>query len=135
MRYRPTPADKRIIRECAARASRAAGCSSDVALKVGERSTLTGEGKRHINVRLISTDPTGSDTDLYDTLSWGSFASGFDLTEDGRGLIDFYVYERKLDRSLATNVQAYIENGQLSVVKDGKKVLWFHDMTAAEFGA
>lgn len=125
MQFRPTPAEKKIIRECASRASRAAGCSTHVALMVAERIRIGGSiDKRHINVRLISADPDWNDTDLFDTLPWGRFAGVVELTEDGRGLFDFYVYEHTTSGELATNVQAHIEGGRLVRVAEERKTLW-----------
>lgn len=108
--YRITQADADAIRNVAIRAS---GCRR-IALEPGSRVNTSDHGRGYnVNIRLVSDEPDWNDTDLHDYISWAEFRKGFDLTDDGRGLVDFYVYSLGHDGELITNVQAYFEGRRL----------------------
>lgn len=94
-----------------------------IAFRVGERHNLDDpdRGINH-NILLITDHPDWDDTDLYDN-SWSiadvNKMGGFDLTEDGRLLIDLYFYAKK-DDDLLGNVQGEFklhDNGAFVLVK------------------
>ena len=124
LKYKPTSEDKRIIRDCAQRDAgfkRVEICAStrhniEQDLGVGE----------HMNVAFVSARDDFSDTDLSDnSYKWSDFTKGVELTEDGRGVFDFWVYSLGYHGQLETNVTAYYENGKLVRVDGtGKKGLW-----------
>jgi hypothetical protein len=110
VRLRPTSAERRFVRECAARSAgerRVEVCPST-------RVLLEGDKTPQMNVALLTSDPSFEDTDLHDNaLRWSDFARGFELTEDGRAVLDFWVYSLGRDAELKTNVTAYYEAGRL----------------------
>lgn len=128
MKYKPTREEKRIIRECAARS---AGCRR-VELCPGTRYNLNGKYKdvahNELNILFVSDDPDWGDTDLADNAwTWADFTKGIRLTDDGRGVFDFYVYGPvgAWDKKLKTNVTAYYEGGKLARVEGtGDGVMW-----------
>lgn len=95
-------------------------------VEVGERYNV--ERGDHFNystnILRISDEPNFDDTDLHDILAWPSFKKyGLELTDDGRALIDTYVYiyhgPRSFeDRELETNVQFYFDTvkGKVKIV-------------------
>lgn len=113
MLWKPTPSERRIIRDCA---SRSAGMRS-VKIEVGERYLIEAVNLTSINIRLLSNDPDWNDTDLYQSLPWSEFVRGVPLTDDGRALVDFYVYSPGEYGELKTNVQACYEHGALQWVE------------------
>jgi len=126
MKYRPTREDKAIIRACAVKSSGFTRIKVEPGIRQNIKVTTTPETS--MNVALISSDPEGwNDTDLYDMREWSDFVAGFDLTPDGRGIVDFYVYSiaGRGDYELETNVDAYWENGELvKVTGTGSGTMW-----------
>lgn len=125
MKYKPTPADARIIRKCA---ERSAGYGR-VEICPGERYNIEGKypNVRNFNIALLSDHPDWTDTDLWDNAhAWSDFRRGVVLTDDGRGIFDFYVYgPLGHHKELQTNVTAYYERGKLVRVEgtcDG--IMW-----------
>lgn len=120
--YRPTSEDKRIIRDCA---KRSAG-KKRVEINPGIRHNTEVDRGQHMNIAMVSDHPDWDDTDLWCNASkWSDFVKGVELTEDGRGIVDFYVYSLGYHGELETNVVAYIEGGRLVRVEgtcDG--VMW-----------
>jgi hypothetical protein len=48
-----------------------------------------------MNIAKITNDPDWNDTDLYDNAyTWRDFTKGVEMTDDGRAIVDFYVYNR-----------------------------------------
>jgi hypothetical protein len=121
MKYRPTAEDKRIIRDCAQRSSG----HKRVSLRIGERHNLEKDVPRSTNIARVSDDPDWNDTDLYEHHDWAAFTKGVELTDDGRGVFDFYVYSTGRDGELETNVWATYKDGKLVEVEGvGDGVIW-----------
>jgi hypothetical protein len=120
MKHRPTSEEKRIIRECAQRASG----HKRIEISPSTRCNMK-TGAEHMNICFVSDEPDWNDTDLADNAyKWADFAKGFELTEDGRAILDFWVYSLGYHGELETNVQAYWIDGRLARVTDGRRVLW-----------
>jgi hypothetical protein len=103
-----------------------------VKLEPGERFNVN---KSHMtanmNLDLVSDLPGDdhSDTDLWQTVGWDEFArKSVELTDDGRGCFDFYVYSYGEYGQLETNVTAYYVDGKLDHVTGvGNGVMWERD--------
>jgi hypothetical protein len=110
MKRKPTKEECHIIRDCA---KRSAGYRR-VELCPGERVNLT-DGRRHFNIALISEHPDLDETDLFsNSWKWRDFTNGVELTADGCGIFDFYVYgPLGHHKELQTNVKAYYQHGKL----------------------
>lgn len=112
--WKPTSAECRAIR---AYAQRAAGCGR-VKIEPGERTLLDVpivDNVTNMNVLLVTklTDDSWDDTDLFDHRDWKEFQRGVDLTDDGRAIVDFYIYSTGYHGELETNIQVYFENGRV----------------------
>jgi hypothetical protein len=121
MKYRPTSEDKRIIRDCA---QRSAG-HKRVSMRIGERHNTDTDRPRNTNIAMVSDHPDWNDTDLWEHHDYREFTKGVELTADGRGIFDFYVYSLGYHGELETNVVAYFENSKLVRVEgtcDG--IMW-----------
>lgn len=119
-KWKPTADEKRAVRAYAAKAE---GLKpGQIAIQLGERYSLT-SGKRSENILLISDDPKWNDTDLHDNgHAWADHCKwGIELTEDGRALVDLYIYEKLFDDhgDLMSNVQCHVEtvDGKPRLVK------------------
>lgn len=110
MIYKPTQAEADIIKRCAAREAELR--VTQVRLEPGIRCGESG-AQPSMNIALVSNDPDWNDTDLFDHGRWADFRAGVPLTDDGRGIFDFYLYSRDPDSDLLGNVSAYVENGRL----------------------
>lgn len=110
MKYRPSKEDVAIIKRCAAREAELSvnGVLLQPGIRVGENGA-----QPNMNIALVSRDPDWNDTDLFDHGRWVDFRRGIELTPDGRGIVDFYLYSRDPDSDLLGNVTAYIERGEL----------------------
>jgi len=113
-KHKPTSEEKRIIRRCA---EKSAGYGR-VEICPGSRynvETGAGECGINFNIALVSDDPEWADTDLWsNAFTWRDFTKGVELTPDGRGIFDFYVYgPLGYHKELQTNVTAYYEGGKL----------------------
>jgi len=145
--WKPTPEECRTLRYCAERSAGA----RNVIMRPGSRY-YTGKDADHIartidlanrpggafNLLFITKeeapDQIPDDTDLDDNCAgFAEFRKGVLLTEDGRALVDFYVYSRKgvgrdYDEELETNVQAHVENGRMvRVTGTGDGIMWKAD--------
>lgn len=122
--HKPTREEKEIIRSCAARS---AGYKR-VELCPGTRHNTEQDRGEHMNIALVSDDPDWNDTDLSDnSWSWRDFTKGVELTDDGRGVFDFYVYGPvgSYHKELQTNVVAYYKDGKLvRVTGVGDGTMW-----------
>lgn len=120
--YKPTPAEKAIIRDCAQRSAGYKGVEINPSTKIS-----LNDGRIHMNIAMISDDPDFGDTDLFDNAyRWSDFVKGVEMTSDGKAIVDFYVYNRGYWAELKTNVTAYIEGGQLVRVEGtgANRPLW-----------
>ena len=114
MKYKPTSEDKKIIRRCA---ERDAGFKR-VEICASTRFNVNDYKREHMNVCFVSDDPNFSDTDLADnSFKWSDFTKGVELTSDGRGRFDFWVYSTGPDAELQTNITIEVENGRLMSVE------------------
>jgi hypothetical protein len=123
--HKPTADEKRIIRDCAKRSADRKG----IELQPGTRYHIGGPREvpagGEINIAFVTDQPDWEDTDLDDFRDWETFSKGFLLTEDGRAIIDFYVYETRGWKELRTNVTAYWENGRMVRVEGtGEGAMW-----------
>ena len=119
MKWKPTAADKKTIREFAARSEKRKPLQLHI--EIGERYSLTREsGYADTNVLLVDNTPDWEESDLSQTWPWAELKWGIRLTKEGRAVVDFYVYEKEFGDhgDLMTNVQAHV------ALKDGKPVLW-----------
>lgn len=110
--YKPNAEEKRIIRRCA---EKSAGFKR-VEINPSTKRHLDDLSKpEHMNILFVTNEPKGwNDTDLADNcFSWGDFLRGVEMTEDGRAIIDFYVYDMGRYPELQTNVTIYVEGGRL----------------------
>jgi hypothetical protein len=128
--YKPTAEITKIIRQCAAREAMPSMAVSSVKLEPGWRCNLnaTGPGERDsLNIAIVSDDPDWNDTDLAEHCEYKEFSKGVELTEDGRGIFDFYISNRHDEsREICGNVIAYFEGGEMVRVEGygQPKVLW-----------
>lgn len=112
MKHKPTKEEARIIRECA---ERSAGYAR-VEICPGTRINIEKDNSEtHMNIAMVSDHPDWDDTDLFsNAFTWSDFTRGVELTDDGRGIFDFYVYgPMGHHKELQTNVTAYYERGRL----------------------
>jgi hypothetical protein len=111
MRHKPTSEEARIIRDCA---QRSAG-HKRVSISPGSRYNTEGKFEgNHLNIAMVTNEQDWDDTDLWSNAwKWSDFTKGVELTEDGRGIFDFYVYSLGHHGELETNVTAYYENKRL----------------------
>lgn len=116
-RYRPSAADKRIIREQAAIAARC----DNVSLRTAYRAHENGGDEKSINALLVADKFL--ETIAVESSGWDVFVNGVPLRL-GDAIVDFYVYDTGGDRSLITNVQAHIEQRALVRVTEGRRVVW-----------
>lgn len=123
---------KTIKKECKKIAKRWSG-SSKFRIEIGERYNSDGyfPNETSINIWAISNDYTGDwdDTDLNTTLDFDELKKPLVMTEDGRAIVDFYIYE--WDNSfkewgdLVTNAQAEFDMDGLKAMHcDIDKNLW-----------
>lgn len=122
MRHKPTAEERRLIRECAVKSAGKAR----VKIEPGERVDVTdAERGADLNVALISDRDDLEGTDLHEFRQWSDFLAGFDLTPDGRGIVDFYVSSVGDRGELETNVTAYWQGGRLvRIIGTGDGVMW-----------
>lgn len=132
MKYKPTADDKRIIRDCA---KRDAGYGA-VEICPSTKYNMTDRTKpQHMNILFVTNDPVDKmfdpehncrDTDLADNaFAWSDFTKGVELTDDGKGIFDFYVYgPLGYNKELQTNVTAYYDGGRLVRVDGVSNVRW-----------
>ena len=114
MIYKPTKADIEIIKAAAARESVPRVSVGAVILEPGYRYNTKRQSLESINIALVSDDPEWNDTDLSDYGQWSEFRKGILLTDDGRGIVDFYIRKRgDPDHELLGNVTIRIEGGRL----------------------
>jgi hypothetical protein len=128
-RYKPTRDEVRLVRQHATREALRWGGTRSAHIEVGQRFNLDDlDRPRSVNLLLVTDHPTWDDTDLDDILPWSTFTDGFELTEDGRAEIDFYVYQRRGDGQggeLCTNVQAVFDRDGLAAIESTMQpILW-----------
>lgn len=101
--YKITQAEADAIRFVARKSSGV----YNIKLSVGIRVCFS-QALENVNSLLLPQND-----DLSDHMEWGRFRRGFDLTADGRGHVDIYVYSLGDDAELKTNVQAIFAGGRL----------------------
>lgn len=93
-----------------------------------------------INMLLVTDDPeTCGDCDLVDsnTALTQQFRNGVDLTADGAGLFDFYIYNRyDRDHTLGGNVLVRVKQGKMVAIwtEGGKAWGWTASMGLSPMG-
>jgi hypothetical protein len=124
MRHKPTSEEARIIRDCA---QRSAG-KGRVKINASTRISTVRDSEPNMNVAFVTDGDldTLEDTDLFSNcLAWSDFTRGVELTDDGRGCFDFWVYSTGYWGELETNVTAYYRDARLVRVDGtGDGVLW-----------
>lgn len=132
MKFKPTREQCRIIRECA---EKDAGYAK-VEICPSTKYHLTDHSKPHaMNILAVTNEPLEKafdtrggwdDTDLHDNaFAWKDFTRGVELTENGDGIFDFYVYgPLGYNKELQTNVTAYFRNKKLVRVDGVPNTRW-----------
>lgn len=113
--FRPSAAERRRIRDAAARAARMEVGS--VVLQLGQRRSLTGRGSA-FNIAEISDEPAFADTDFDDEYApWSAFADGVALTAEGKGIFDLAIRRRgDPDHDLQGHITVYVDDRQVTRV-------------------
>lgn len=117
--WKITPAHRRAIRAYAAQVEKLK--PGQITIEVATRvSTVFGNSRTSMNIYNIDDTEDWSESDLHDKHAFGS-VKAIPLDEQGRALVDFYIYEKAFDDhgELLTNVQAYVEtvDGKPKLVK------------------
>lgn len=122
--WKPTKFECELIKRAAVLESQPAVKS--VKLEPGIRHNCVPgneEKPQSINIARVTAMSFGSweDTDLSDYSTWMSFKSGVQLTDDGKAIVDFYIYSpRGVDHlGLLGNLVVCYENGELTSVRGG----------------
>ena len=118
MLWKPTTTEKKNIRAYAAKFEKLR--PAQIIIEAGERVSLV-TGNTSFNVLLIDQTPDWDESDLHDTHGWtDTLTRGIPLTEDGRAVTDYYVYEKVWNDhgDLLTNVQTHV------AMLNGKPTLW-----------
>lgn len=114
MKYIPTADEVALIKKAAAKEG---GLKlSRVLLEPAIRHNLESDRGKSMNIAMVSDDPEWNDTDLFDYGYWSDFRKGVDLTEDGRGIFDFYIrarFTQSHEDDLWGNVSIEIKGGKL----------------------
>lgn len=113
--FRPSAAERRRIREAAARAARMEVGS--VVLQLGQRRSVRGRGSG-FNIAEISDDPAFADADFDDEYApWSALADGVALTAEGKGIFDLAIRRRgDPDHDLQGHVTVYVEDRSVTRV-------------------
>lgn len=90
--WKPTRDETQLIRECAARETGLRAGS--LSIEPGYRRNVD-TGCSAMNVAAISDDPDWDDTDTIGVGRWTDFAAGVPLTNNGRAIVDFYLYGKE----------------------------------------
>ena len=109
--HRVTKEEKEIIREAARR-------EGGRKIEVGYRIKL--DAPHHdpqMNIALLTDDDDFDGTDLFDHRDWKDFCRGFELAENGKAIVDFYVYSTGYHGELEGNVTAYWLHDRLERVE------------------
>jgi hypothetical protein len=123
--FRPTDDECRIIRKCA---EKSAGFKR-VEINPGTRFNLRHPNRGdHMNICLCfapGENASMGGTDLADNaFTWSYFRKGFPL-QDGRAIVDFWVYNTGPDAELQTNVTTYWERARLIRIEGvGNGIMW-----------
>lgn len=109
--WKPTKEEADLIRSVAK-----AKVSGLRKMEAGVRlNTEDGSVPISINIARVTkqTDDAWEDTDLFDFMPWPEFRKGVELTEDGRAIVDFYLYNQY---ELDTNIVVYYEAGRIQKI-------------------
>jgi hypothetical protein len=131
MKWKITPADRKIIREYAAHAARLR--PQQVGIMIAQRcSTVDASIPPNFNIKLVDPSPDWDDSDLHDKWMLREIET-VELTPEGEAEVDFYIYSmegfgptREIDQ-LETNVQAHVR------LVNGKPRIW--KLTDTDFKA
>lgn len=122
--WKPTKAECEIIKRAAIQQAEVK--VSAVMLQPGIRYNMVAgshENPHSMNIALVTalTDGTWEDTDLADHGEWMDFKRGVQLTDDGKAIVDFYIYSRRgVDHlGLLGNIVILYEGGKLVSVRGG----------------
>lgn len=133
MNLKISATDIAIIRHECKKIAKCHSRSNRFQILIGERYNIDGfyPDINSINVWSISNDPTDDweDTDLYDTIDFDTLKKPLAMTDDGRAIVDFYIYEWdgtfKCWGELACNAQAEFDmDGLKAMHADGDKNKW-----------
>lgn len=110
--WKPTPAQCAAIRHAACLEGRAKRVVIEPGIRCGNERTS-------MNILELTSDPVDWEgTDLFDYGKWEGFKAGVPLTEDGRAIVDFYVFEMRTqhrrDTELLGNVTVTYEGGRIT---------------------
>lgn len=145
-KFKPTPAEWKLIREITAKASPSLPSTRHIEMLGRSHYLLEGDRPRdhHINGALLSKvglEGFYGDLDVADKASFytDEFRKGSDLTEDGRGYYDFYIYNRyDPDHELIGNVMVYVSGGKMigiETILDGREPYFWSPETGIAVGS
>lgn len=124
MRWRPTQDQLDLIRRLARQEAKVAR----IRITMLTRANIKDPAKPiHSNIRLVSDVEDWSDTDTFDHVPWATLRKGVELTPAGRGAFDLMVYSlatKEEGEDLKTDIQVYVEAGDLVRIAMGRKTLW-----------
>lgn len=113
MIYKPTAEHTKIFKKCASMESVPHRSASSIILEPGWRfNTDDDDIEPSMNIALVTDNEDWDDTDLADHGRYRDLCRGIALTEDGRGVFDFYISAYTADELLG-NITAYVEKGEL----------------------
>lgn len=106
---KPTREELAIIRQTCEKACQKEGQKLK-RIEVGKRCSLSKDVAASVNILLVDETKDWEDSDLFDFVDWNNFKKGFDATENGSAVVDFYCYDKE---GLCTNAQAVFRDYRL----------------------
>jgi hypothetical protein len=126
---RLTPADIKTLRAQVERVAKRHSRSRRFKIEIGERHNVEQDRGTSINILAVTDHPDWDDTDLYMTREWDLIRKDIPMTDDGRAILDFYIYEWdgtfRCWGDLVSNAQAELDSkGLLAIHEDTHENLW-----------
>lgn len=104
--WKPTAEECKVIRAAAKRS-----CSGLRRIELGSRVSLTdSEMPTSLNVARVAQTENWEDTDLHDMHGWAEFRKGVELTDDGRAVLDLFIFDQW---GLDGNMTVYYKDGAI----------------------
>jgi hypothetical protein len=139
--WKPTAAECKLIKECAARESYPPLRPTQITVTPMNRvNTKDPSQPIDFNAARVTKTPWGteersSDTDLWDKASWTEFRKGVTLTEEGHAIIEAVIYhvsgERFFeDEGLYGNLTVYYSGGKITKIRGLSDVYYLAEEAA-----